>query len=96
MVSGTIEGKVISVAENGNLVTDIAESQLGDAPRDERLTVSCDEHETLGLFSAGHDQPESTFIAVVGESGSVELEIVGLEASIMLGIRVGQPVTLSW
>lgn len=93
---GMVEGKVVSVSEQGNLVTDIQPDQLADAPRDEQLVVTCDEHETLGLFELGHDQPESTFIALVGESGCLELEIVGLSASIMLGVRVGEAVTVRW
>lgn len=93
---GTVEGKVVSVSEEGNLVTDISPDQLAGAPRNEGVVVACDEHETQGLFALGHDQPESTFIALVGESGCLELEIVGLSASIMLGIRVGETVTVRW
>ena len=95
-VPGTVEGKVVSVTEQGNLVTDISPEQLNGAPRDEGVVVVCDEHETQGLFELGHDQPESTFIALIGESGCLELEIVGLSASIMLGIRVGEAVTVRW
>lgn len=93
---GTVEGKVVSVSEQGNLITDITPDQLDSAPRDESFVVVCDEHETQGLFELGHDQPESTFIAILGESGCLELEIVGLSAAMMLGIGVGETVTARW
>ncbi len=95
-MSGTVEGKIVAITDQGNLVSDIAASQLEQAPRGEELTVLCDEHETRGLFAANHDQPESTFIAVLGENGCLELEIVGLSAAIMLGIQVGESVSVCW
>ncbi|MEQ8786285.1 MAG: adenosylmethionine-8-amino-7-oxononanoate aminotransferase [Pirellulaceae bacterium] len=91
-----IEGKIESVAEDGNLVTDIPVERLSAAPRSEQVTVRCDEHVTLGLFSPDHDQPPMTFIAVLAESGFLELAIVGDSAKIMLGIRVGESVSVEW
>ncbi len=93
---GTVEGKIVAVTDQGNLVSDIAASQLEQAPRDEQLVVVCDEHETHGLFDANHNQPESTFIAVLSEDGCLELEIVGLSAAIMLGISIGQLISVRW
>ena len=72
-----IEGTVVSFNPAGNVVTDIPAARLQDAPRDERVTVRCDEHETMGLFEAEHQQPESTLIALLGRSGCLELAIVG-------------------
>lgn len=92
----TIEGKVVAITDTGNLVTDIGADQLSDAPRDDRVTVACDEHETVGIFDADHGEPESTLIAVLGDSGCLELEIVGLSASLMLGVRVGERVVVRW
>ena len=96
MASGKIEGTVVSVSQSGNLVTDIAAERLQDAPRDESVTVRCDEHETNGIYDADHSQPESTLIALIGPSGCLELEIVGDSAKIMLGVRVGEKVVVSW
>ena len=93
---GKVKGKIVSVSESGNLVTDIADSQLTDAPRDERLTVSCDEHVTQGLFDASHKEPPMTFLALLGEQGKLELCIVGDSAAIMLGVRPGEPVVIEW
>ena len=37
-----------------------------------------------------------TFLAILDDSGPLQLEIVGENASLMLGIRVGQQVTVEW
>ena len=91
-----IHGQVVSVTEAGNLVTDITADQLREAPRDERVAIRCDEHETRGIFDRDHQEPESTFLAILDPSGTLELEIVGVSASIMLGIRVGEKVVVEW
>ena len=91
-----IEGRVVSVTDTGSLVTDITGEQLRDAPRDERVRVQCDEHFTLGLFSSDHAEPEMTFVAIINDEQALQLEIVGENASIMLGIRVGDPVVVEW
>lgn len=93
---GKITGKVVSISAAGNLVTDIPASQLADAPRDERLTVACDEHMTQGLFGADHQEPPMTLLALVGEHGTLELCIVGDSAAIMLGVRPGESVVVEW
>jgi S-adenosylmethionine hydrolase len=97
IVSGRkITGRVDSIDSFGNLVTDITDAQLADVPRGESTTVTCDEHETLGIFSTYSDQPVMTLIALVGSSGRLELAIVNENASMMLGVRVGTPVVVSW
>lgn len=93
---GKVEGSVVSVSETGNLVTDIGSDQLREAPRDEQVTVRCDDHETNGIFSPNHGQPEATLLAIIGSSGCLELEVVGDSAKIMLGIRVGERVQVTW
>jgi S-adenosylmethionine hydrolase len=95
-VAGKIEGSVVSVTAAGSLVTDITADQVRSAPRDERTQVRCDEHFTQGIFPPNHGEPEMTFLAVLGESGPLQLEIVGENASLMLGIRVGQRVIVDW
>ena len=93
---GKIQGKVTAVTEAGDLVTDIACDRLSDAPRDERLSVTCDEHVTQGLFEPNHGEPKMTFLAILGASGKLELSIVGDSAAIMLGVRPGQAVVVQW
>ena len=39
-MAGKVEGKVVAVTDDGNLVTDITEEQIRDAPRDERVAVT--------------------------------------------------------
>ena len=93
---GKIEGRVISITSAGNLVTDITAEQLRPAPRDESVTISCDEHQTLGIFTRDHQEPESTLLAILESGGTLVLEIVGDSAAAMLGIRVGQKVVIQW
>lgn len=95
-MASRIEGKVVAISAQGNLITDITSEQLQRAPTDERVRILCDEHETVGIFQAGHSEPESTFLALIGPQGALELEIVGLSASEMLGIRVGEKVAVEW
>ncbi|HWB09996.1 MAG TPA: SAM-dependent chlorinase/fluorinase [Pirellulales bacterium] len=92
----TIRGSVELIDSFGNLITDITESMLDGAPRDESVRITCDEHETLGIFRTYSDQPPATLVALVGSSGRLELAIVGENAAAMLGIRTGTPVTVSW
>jgi S-adenosylmethionine hydrolase len=96
LVSSRIEGKVVAITADGDLVTDITSQQLEGVPRDERVRVCCDEHETVGIFSPDHGEPDSTFLALIGDAGTLELAIVGLSAGDMLGIRVGEKVVVEW
>ena len=93
---GKIEGKIASVAASGNFVTDLTHEQLAGTPRDPSVTICCDEHETVGLFLPDHHEPDFSFLALLGESGFLELTIVGDSAKVMLGIRVGEPVSVRW
>lgn len=91
-----IEGAVESIDSFGNLITNISADALARVPRGEQVAIVCDEHETRGIFNAYGEQPEMTFIALVGSSGRLELAIVGDSAAIMLGVRAGAPVTVTW
>ena len=93
---GKIEGTVISITESGNLVTDISADRLRGVPHDERVSIICDEHQTIGLFDATHPEPDFTFMAILGASGHLELTIVGDSAAMMLGIRKGEKVVVTW
>jgi S-adenosylmethionine hydrolase len=93
---GKIQGTVRSIDSFGNLVTDVTEEALAAAPRDERVRIECDEHETHGIFRTYSDQPAMTLVALVGSGGYLELAIVEESAAAMLGIKVGTPVTVTW
>ena len=93
---GKIDGTVVSITEAGNLVTDITAERLRGVPTDERVSITCDGHETNGLFTLEHNEPESTFLALIGASGNLELAIVGDSARVMLGIGVGDKFVVRW
>jgi S-adenosylmethionine hydrolase len=96
MVPGQVVGKIVAFSQQGNLISDISAEQLQPAPRDESVVIRCDEHETNCLFDCQHNQPEATLIAVIGSSGHLELEIVGDSAKIMLGVPLGEKITVQW
>ena len=95
-VANQLEGEVVAVDSFGNLVTNITSEMLEGVPRDESLTIRCDEHETLGIFSTYADQPPMTLISVIGSNDQLELAIVNDSAKIMLGVDVGTPVEVVW
>ena len=93
---GQIQGKIASYSESGNLVSDIRNDQLAHAPRGEEVTVTCDEHQTVGIYAADHPEEPFTLMAILGKSGCLELTIVGESAKAMLGVRVGEVITVKW
>jgi len=95
-VPGTVEGCVQSVDSFGNLITNITAEMLRDAPRDERVRIECEEHETLGIYRTYADQPPQTFIALIGSSGFLELAVVNDNAAKLLGIGRGAVVRVRW
>ena len=96
MTNRSIEGTIASIDSFGNLVTDITAEMLADVPRGEETVVHCDGHETFGIFETYADQPELTLVAIVGSSGFLEIALVNENASMMLGVKVGQPVKVKW
>ena len=95
-VEGKIRGTVVSINQAGDLVTDICAEMLQGAPTDERVTIRCDGHMTCGLFSPDHNEPETTFLAMIDHDRQLTLILVGDSASAFLGIRVGAPVVVKW
>ncbi len=95
-VANRITGEVIEVDSFGNLVTNISREMLASVPTDESVTVTCYEHVTQGIFKTYSDEPPMTLIALVGSGERLELAIVDENASLMLGVKVGAPVVISW
>ncbi len=95
-VASTIEGKVASINGAGDLVTDIDSAKLSDVPRDQSVSVSFGPHETIGIHEKNHGEPDSTLIAILGDSGFLEIGIVGMSINEMLGIDVGTTITVKW
>jgi len=96
MPRGRVQGKIVTVTETGNLITDLTADQLAAAPRGEQTIVRCDEHETRGLFSSDHQEPDFTLLALLNAAGQLELTIVGDSARDMLGLRPGMDVVVEW
>lgn len=81
---------------DGDLVTDISIEQIINVPRDESVRIIFGGHETIGLYPDPHDQPAVTMVAKLSNSGFLEVGIVGISLSEMLGINVGEPVKIEW
>ncbi len=95
-MANKIEGEVVSVGSEGSLITNVTADSITEAPRNDQTVVRCDEYETVGIFESMDGQPESTLLAFLGEQGTLELAIVGMNASELLGIKVGAAVAVSW
>lgn len=93
---GRIEGSVVAITAEGDLVTSISSDQLRGAPRDPSVLISCGDHETVGIFPPDHQEAPMTFLAVLKEGDPLRLVIVGDSAKMMLGITVGEAVTVKW
>ena len=91
-----IEGRVAEIGETGNLVTDISVDQVASIPHDDSVTIRFGGHETIGIYPTEHGQPDATMVASVGKTGFLEIEIVGVNLSEMLGIKADVPVEISW
>jgi len=91
-VTGTVE----SIGVKGQLVTDITNDAISAAGQDDAVTVKFAEHETIGVYPQDHGQPDATLVASHGGSGCLEIEIVGISISEMLGIKAGVPVSVNF
>ena len=91
-----IDGTVVSIDDDGNLISDIVPAALDAAlSKGEQVRIECDEHETFGIHQSLDDMPELTFAAVLGDGGLM-LAVKGERATDLLGIRVGTKVTVTW
>ena len=96
-MSGKIEGTIVSVSDDGDLITDIEFPSWNSAPGDSSVRIVVDdEHETFGVFPSTHDQPVMTLIAIGDKDHPLRLSLVGDSASMMLGVRAGAPVRMVW
>jgi len=95
-VPGKIEGTVVAYGPTGNLVTDISNDRLAAAARASDVTIACDEHETVGIFKADHNEQPCTLMAILGTGGCLELTIVGDSAKAMLGVPLREKIVVQW
>ena len=91
-----VTGTVKSIGAKGQLITDITNDSISEAGQDDTVTVKFDEHETIGVYPEAHGQPDATLVASRGGSGNLEIEIVGISISEMLGIKTGVPVSVNF
>ena len=91
-----ISGKVVSISDSGDAITDLDHAGLADVPRDDRTSVECGGHSTFGIYPGDHEQPEMTYVAIMGKSGFLELSLVGDSAAKFLGLKVNDDVTIKW
>ena len=96
ILGGSLKGIVVSITDAGDAVTDISIDQLAAVPTDDRVSIMRDGHVTSRIFPADHQQAEMTFLVVQGESGFLELLLVGDSASAFLGFKPGSVVALKW
>jgi S-adenosylmethionine hydrolase len=96
-VAGRIQGKVVEVSSEGDLITDILANDLLHVDRSASTKILVDEeHETFGIFEPNHDQPPLTLIAILDPTGPLRLNLVSDSASMMLGVRAGAKVEVLW
>lgn len=91
-----VSGQVTALNAAGDLLTDISVSSCAAAPNLLEVKIRIGAHETLGIHSATHNEPEGTLIAIASDEGLLNISITGMNISEMLGIPVGQKVTVSW
>ena len=91
-----LSGTVVAISAAGDAITDLAHDQLADVPQDDRTSIECGGHTTLGIYPAEHEQPEMTYVAVLGKSGFLELSLIGDSAAKFLGLKVDDSVTIKW
>jgi len=96
LIKNCLEGQVAEISAGGDLVTDIAIASAGDLPNILEVRVRVGPHETIGIHPADHQEPESTLIAIENPNGMVEIGITGMNLGEMLGIKVGEKVTIKW
>lgn len=95
-MSNQIDGQVATIGPTGNLITDVSNESLANVPQDESVAIKFGDHETIGIFPADHDQPAATMVASMGTDGFLEIEIVGISLSEMLGIKPETAVAICW
>ena len=93
-MSKTIEGSVEKIGESGNLITDISTDQVANLAADDSVTVKFGGHETHGVHPTDHEQPIGALVTLQGQSGFLEIEIVGISIAEMLGIKAGESVVI--
>ena len=96
LIDKRLEGRVVALNDQGDLITDIPASECASAPDQSEIRIQVGGHETIGIYSADHNEPVGTLIAIVDEKGCLSIGITGVNISEMLGIHVGETVNILW
>ncbi len=91
-----IRGEVMAIDSFGNLITNILHAHLAGKPDDSRACIACGIYETFGIYQSygGHDP--GMLVALLGDSGRLELAVVGDNAAERTGVSIGTAVTVAW
>lgn len=95
-MANRIEGTVSQISPSGGLITDISNKSLAHIPSDESTCVKFGDFETFGIFTQDHQQPDATMVAFIGQDGLLQIEIVGISLTEMLGVGIGEKVVIKW
>ncbi len=91
-----IHGMVVSFDTFGNLITDISGGMLEEARSSSSLQIECSAHVVREMVRAYGRGVAGSLVALVGSSGLLELAVVNGSAAQMLGVEVGDEVTVTW
>ena len=92
----TIAGQVTAINAAGDLVTDIAVDAVAHLVGRADVEVRFGDHYTHGIFPRTHREPANTLLAILGESGFLEVGIVGVSVHEMLAIPCGESIQVRW
>ncbi|MDG2014817.1 MAG: hypothetical protein P8J33_15020 [Pirellulaceae bacterium] len=96
MIDKRVEGRVVALNDQGDLITDVPAAECAAAPNQEEVRVQVGGHETIGIYPPDHNEPAGTLIAIINAEGCLNIGITGINISEMLGIGVGETVTVIW
>lgn len=92
----SIQGTIISFDSFGNLITDITAQTLFEASAKNPMSIHCGHHEIQNLVKTYGTQPPGSLVALIGSSHFLELAVVNGNAAHVLGVDVGEKITVTW
>jgi S-adenosylmethionine hydrolase len=87
-----IHGHVRSIDDFGNIISDISRDQLGTQP----FEVRCGGRTIASVVACYGDASDGQLVALVGSNGHLEVAVVGGNAQELLGMEVGDAITVSF
>ncbi len=90
-----VTGEVCTIDTFGNLITNIERERLRSLGPPETLRVACRGQTICGLCRTYGEAAAEQVVALMGSHDRLEIAMVGGNAQKILGIGVGEPVTVS-